>query len=107
VHATVTGPEAALCPDGLKILRTEGPRIVFGPDGTATGLTPHEALKRIIERYDVADVGIEESDLEDVMRAAYLRQDDQDTEDTTEDAADTEGAPQGVQDAQDTVGGRV
>jgi hypothetical protein len=60
--------------------------VVFGPDnvgrdkvgfvpsavdeGTAT-LSPHEALKMIIANYQVTDVRVVESDLEDVMRTAY------------------------------------
>jgi ABC-2 type transport system ATP-binding protein len=79
VHVTVPEPAPGAgalptCPQGLTLLREDGPRLVFGPDGTAGGLTSHEALKRIIERYDVADIRVEESDLEDVMRAAYLRE---------------------------------
>jgi ABC-2 type transport system ATP-binding protein len=73
VHATVLGTAGAACPEGLRILQEEGPRLVFGPE-RGSGLTPHQALKRIIERYDVADIAVEESDLEDVMRTAYLRE---------------------------------
>jgi ABC-2 type transport system ATP-binding protein len=75
VHATVPEPGPAPCPHGLRILSQDGPLLVFGPDGGAgTALTPQQALKRIIERYDVADIRVEESDLEDVMRVAYLRE---------------------------------
>jgi ABC-2 type transport system ATP-binding protein len=74
VHVTMLGSDSIpSCPDGLKILRQDGPRLVLGPDGTEA-FSAHQALKRIIERYEVADVAVEESDLEDVMRAAYLRQ---------------------------------
>jgi ABC-2 type transport system ATP-binding protein len=73
VHATVLGVDRVPCPEGLKILQQEGPRLVFGPE-RASGLGPHQALKRIIERYDVAEIAVEESDLEDVMRTAYLRE---------------------------------
>lgn len=73
VHATVLGTDRMPCPEGLVLLREDGPRLVFGP-ARESGLTPHQALKRIIERYDVADVAVEESDLEDVMRTAYLRE---------------------------------
>jgi ABC-2 type transport system ATP-binding protein len=73
VHATVLGEDRLPCPEGLRILHEEGPRLVFGPE-RGSGLTPHQALKRIIECYDVADIAVEESDLEDVMRTAYLRE---------------------------------
>lgn len=32
----------------------------------------HQALKAVIERYEVTGVAIDEADLEDVMRAAYV-----------------------------------
>ena len=72
---TVTLADAVGVPDvpGLTMLRHEGPRVVFGP-GTGDGAagSAHEALRRIIERYPITDLAIEESDLEDVMRKAYL-----------------------------------
>jgi ABC-2 type transport system ATP-binding protein len=73
VNATVLGENRVPCPEGLRILHEEGPRLVFGP-GRGSELTPHQALKRNIECYDVADIAVEESDLEDVMRTAYLRE---------------------------------
>jgi ABC-2 type transport system ATP-binding protein len=51
-------------------LRREGLSVTYGPDGESA--TPQEALKRIIERHPVTDVAIEENDLEDIMRRAYL-----------------------------------
>jgi len=79
VHATVADPERTdgciRCPDGLAVLRRAGPRLVFGPDGGPAAPTQHQALKLIIEHYDVTDVRLEESNLEDVMRAAYTRDD--------------------------------
>ncbi|WP_327748791.1 ATP-binding cassette domain-containing protein [Streptomyces europaeiscabiei] len=56
---------------GIGVLRREGPRVVFGPVGEDAP-TVHEALKAIIGRFRVADLALEENDLEDVMRAAYL-----------------------------------
>ncbi|WP_443032067.1 ABC transporter ATP-binding protein [Streptomyces sp. CA-210063] len=56
---------------GIGVLRREGPRVVFGPVGEDAP-TVHEALKVIIGRFRVADLALEENDLEDVMRAAYL-----------------------------------
>ncbi|MFF9780197.1 ATP-binding cassette domain-containing protein [Streptomyces sp. NPDC013978] len=56
---------------GIGVLRREGPRVVFGPVGEDAP-TVHDALKVIIGRFRVADLSLEENDLEDVMRAAYL-----------------------------------
>ncbi|WP_374200714.1 ATP-binding cassette domain-containing protein [Streptomyces sp. ATCC 21386] len=56
---------------GVGVVRQEGPRVVFGPVGEDAP-TVHEALKVIIGRFRVADLALEENDLEDVMRAAYL-----------------------------------
>ncbi|MEJ3748912.1 ATP-binding cassette domain-containing protein [Actinomycetes bacterium KLBMP 9797] len=69
VHVTLASSEAAVVP-GLRVLRQDGPRVVFGPDGLAS---THEALREIIERYEISDLAIEEDDLEDVMRQAYRR----------------------------------
>lgn len=72
ITATVPDPGSVQRPPGgLEVIRRDGPLLLFGADGSVPGLTAHRALKLIIERYDVVGVGIEESDLEDVMRAAY------------------------------------
>ncbi|MEV8433611.1 ABC transporter ATP-binding protein [Streptomyces chartreusis] len=56
---------------GVALLRREGPQAVFGPDGPHAP-TVHQALKQVIERYEVTDLALDEADLEDVMRAAYV-----------------------------------
>ncbi|MFF0160627.1 ATP-binding cassette domain-containing protein [Streptomyces sp. NPDC005263] len=71
VRATVTGPADARCPEGLRIVRADGNHLAFGPDPAAQ-LPAHEALRRVVQGYDVTDLALEESDFEDVMRAAYL-----------------------------------
>jgi ABC-2 type transport system ATP-binding protein len=93
VHATLdpAEPEGAP-PPGIRVVRREGPRTVFGPDGPggpggAAPPTVHQALRAIVERYRVTDLALEENDLEDVMRAAYLRQ-EVPAEDGTEDGAE-------------------
>jgi ABC-2 type transport system ATP-binding protein len=89
VHATIQGP-AEPCPPGLAVLSRDGATVVFGPGAekpvaekpvaekpvaekpvAENPVTVPQALKLIIERYEVADVRVAESDLEDVMRAAY------------------------------------
>lgn len=76
VRATIASGQASdaaiECPRDLRVLSQDGPRIVFGPDFHGSIKTAHEALRRIIESFDVSDISVEESDLEDVMRAAYL-----------------------------------
>ncbi|MFE0256433.1 ATP-binding cassette domain-containing protein [Streptomyces sp. NPDC059010] len=56
---------------GVALLRRKGPQAVFGPDGPDAP-TVHQALKQVIERYEVTDLALDEADLEDVMRAAYV-----------------------------------
>jgi ABC-2 type transport system ATP-binding protein len=73
VRATLADAHVPVEPlPGIALVRREGPQVVFGPDG-ADGPTVHQALKQIIERYEVTDLGIDEADLEDVMRAAYVQ----------------------------------
>ena len=57
-------------PPGIALLRQDGPQAVFGPDGPDAP-TVHQALKAVIERYEVTGIAIDEADLEDVMRVAY------------------------------------
>ncbi|MEU1181016.1 ATP-binding cassette domain-containing protein [Streptomyces sp. NPDC005820] len=71
VRATLTDPQAQVgALPGIAVVRREGARVVFGPDGSAAP-TVHQALKAVIERYEVTDIALDEADLEDVMRAAY------------------------------------
>ncbi|MDH6625520.1 ABC-2 type transport system ATP-binding protein [Streptomyces sp. LBL] len=57
---------------GIAVLRQDGPQVVFGPEGPDAP-SVHQALKTVIERYEVTGVAIDEADLEDVMRAAYVQ----------------------------------
>jgi ABC-2 type transport system ATP-binding protein len=76
VHATIASGQgvdtAFACPDGLQVLSQDGPRIVFGPDSSGSITTAHEALRRVVADFDLTGVRVEEGDLEDAMRAAYL-----------------------------------
>ncbi|GAA4052804.1 ABC transporter ATP-binding protein [Streptomyces shaanxiensis] len=73
VRVTLADPhtEVGALP-GIALLRREGPQAVFGPDGPDAP-TVHQALKQVIERYEVTDLALDEADLEDVMRAAYVQ----------------------------------
>lgn len=90
VHATIQGQGIVAtpgpCPPGLVVTGHSGKAMIFAPaadarggasaSGGATALTPHQALKLILDRYEVSDIRVEESSLEDVMRAAYTGEDD-------------------------------
>ncbi|MEU2616978.1 ATP-binding cassette domain-containing protein [Streptomyces sp. NPDC007157] len=73
VRATLADPHTPVGPlPGITLVSRDGPQVVFGPDGPAAP-TVHRALKLVIERYEVTGVAVDEADLEDVMRAAYVR----------------------------------
>ncbi|MCG7206459.1 ABC transporter ATP-binding protein [Streptomyces arenae] len=73
VRATLADAHTPVGPlPGVTLVHREGPQVVFGPDGAAAP-TVHEALKLVIERYEVTGVAVDEADLEDVMRAAYAQ----------------------------------
>ncbi|MEH0574790.1 MULTISPECIES: ATP-binding cassette domain-containing protein [Streptomyces] len=73
VRATLADPRAEVVAlPGIAVLRHEGSRVVFGPDGSGAP-TVHQALKSVIDRYDVTDIALDEAELEDVMRAAYVQ----------------------------------
>ncbi|MFD9435810.1 ATP-binding cassette domain-containing protein [Streptomyces sp. NPDC060002] len=76
VRATLADPrtEVVALP-GIAVLRHDGFRVVFGPDGPGAP-TVHQALKSVIERYEVTDIALDEAELEDVMRAAYVQAQD-------------------------------
>ncbi|MPY48413.1 ABC transporter ATP-binding protein [Streptomyces acidicola] len=73
VRATLADAHAdVMALPGIAVLRQDGPQVVFGPDGSDAP-TVHQALKAVIERYEVTGISIDEADLEDVMRAAYVQ----------------------------------
>ncbi|MFE1883467.1 ABC transporter ATP-binding protein [Streptomyces diastatochromogenes] len=73
VRATLSDPHTPVGPlPGIALVRRDGPQVVFGPDGPAAP-TVHQALKQVIERYEVTGVAVDEADLEDVMRTAYAQ----------------------------------
>ncbi|WSQ12630.1 ATP-binding cassette domain-containing protein [Streptomyces sp. NBC_01231] len=71
VRATLADAHTEVVPlPGIAVLGHEGPQVVFGPDGPDAP-SVHQALKAVIERYEVTGIAIDEADLEDVMRTAY------------------------------------
>ncbi|MCQ9133557.1 ABC transporter ATP-binding protein [Streptomyces hilarionis] len=73
VRVTLADPQAEPVDlPGIAVLRREGSRVVFGPRGPGAP-TVHQALKSVVERYEVTDIALDEAELEDVMRAAYAQ----------------------------------
>ncbi|BFP52493.1 ABC transporter ATP-binding protein [Streptomyces griseus] len=73
VHVTLTSEQAPFSMPGLAVLRRDGAQLVLGPTGPDAP-SAREAMRQVIQQCDVWDISIEEGDLEDAMRAAYLRQ---------------------------------
>jgi viologen exporter family transport system ATP-binding protein len=74
VRVAVTGTPASLAgppPRGLTLLNSDGVVAVFAPEGESA-MTAQEAMRSILQRYDVSDIAVEEDDLEDAMRAVYM-----------------------------------
>lgn len=57
---------------GLTRLSGENGNLILGPDGTIE-ITSAAAVRLVLARYRATDLAVEETDLEQVMRAAYLR----------------------------------
>jgi ABC-2 type transport system ATP-binding protein len=57
---------------GLVVRGVEGDQVIVGADGSQN-LTAAEALRSVLAQFRVIDLAIEETDLEEVMRAAYAR----------------------------------
>ena len=82
VRVTLAEPGPEVEVEGLRVVRRDGPVVTFGPDGTDPDrpdpngtVRLEEGLRRIVERHRITGVAIEEDDLEDVMRQAYLHRD--------------------------------
>ncbi|MFI1721239.1 ATP-binding cassette domain-containing protein [Streptomyces sp. NPDC020489] len=72
IRTTLADPHTDLVPlRGIALQQRSGSRLVFGPDGPDAP-TVHQALKAVIEAYEVTDIALDDADLEDVMRAAYV-----------------------------------
>jgi ABC-2 type transport system ATP-binding protein len=73
VRATLRADDASAAsrsaPAGLRIVSQQGPQVSFGAENGS--LHVHQAIRRIIECYEVMDIRVDETELEDVMRAAY------------------------------------
>ncbi|WP_065485903.1 ATP-binding cassette domain-containing protein [Streptomyces sp. PTY087I2] len=77
LHATLAdgtpGQRPAVRIPGVRVVRQDGPRVILGPEGQDPP-TAHVALRHVVRSLDVVDVSIQENDLEDVIRAAYLEE---------------------------------
>ena len=72
-HVTLEAVPDVVDVPGLRLARAEGTRLTFAPVAAAAGdgLTPRQAVRRLIEHLPVTDVSVEEPDLEDVVRQAF------------------------------------
>jgi ABC-2 type transport system ATP-binding protein len=74
VRVTFAEPVAGLAIPGVTVVGHEGLSYTLAPDAPEVpdAVARRELLRALVERYPVADVSIDEGDLEEVMRAAYL-----------------------------------
>ena len=70
VHVTLDAAVPGIAVPGARTVSTDGARVTFAPDGTEA-MTPRDLVRRVIEQLPVIDVGVDEPDLEDVVRAAF------------------------------------
>ena len=70
VHVTLEAGVPGIAVPGARVVSTDGARVTLAPDGTEA-MTPRDLVRRVIEQLPIIDVGVEEPDLEDVMRAAF------------------------------------
>jgi ABC-2 type transport system ATP-binding protein len=70
VRVTFAEPVGAVAVPGAAVVERGTLSCVLAPDGESA-LSRRELLRALVERYPVADIAIDEGDLEDVMRAAY------------------------------------
>jgi ABC-2 type transport system ATP-binding protein len=78
VRVTLAEPGPDIDVAGLRVVDRDGPVVAFGPDADGTP-SLEDGLRRIIEQHRITGVVIEEDDLEDVMRQAYLHREVPDT----------------------------
>jgi ABC-2 type transport system ATP-binding protein len=71
VNVTFAEPVAAVSVAGARLVSHDGMRAVLAPEGTTT---PEDVVRALISRFPVANVGVEETNLEDLMRDVYLAQ---------------------------------
>jgi len=70
VHVTLDAAVAAVTVPGARVVGADGSRVTLAPDGSEA-ITPRDLVRRVIEHLPVIDVGVDEPDLEDVVRAAF------------------------------------
>jgi ABC-2 type transport system ATP-binding protein len=79
VHLILADPAARDHLDGAELVRRDGAQVVLGPVGPGAP-DAQQVMRQVLQRYEVLQVSVEEADLEDVMRAAYLRKHDTGTQ---------------------------
>jgi ABC-2 type transport system ATP-binding protein len=71
-HVKVTLAEAVEDPviPGARVVARDGARLTLAPDGAQS---QQELVRAVMDRYQIVDLALEESDLEDLMRQIYRR----------------------------------
>jgi len=69
VKVTFAEPVSVVDVPGAHIVSHDGMRAVVAPDGTTTA---EDVVRSLISRFPVANIGVEETNLEDMMRDVYL-----------------------------------
>lgn len=71
VNVTFAEPVNAVSVPGTRLVSHDGMRAVLAPEGATT---PEDVVRALISHYPVVNVGVEETNLEDLMRDVYLAQ---------------------------------
>nr|WSZ94857.1 ATP-binding cassette domain-containing protein [Streptomyces sp. NBC_00857] len=72
LRVTLLGPGPCRDLPGIRVVREDGPVVVFGPhEGAPDPIRVDDALARVVRAFQVESVAVETDDLEDVMRAVY------------------------------------
>jgi ABC-2 type transport system ATP-binding protein len=69
VNVTFSEPVRALDVPGARIVSHDGMQAIVAPEGATT---PEDVVRALISRFPVTNIGVEETNLEDVMRDVYL-----------------------------------
>ncbi|MGH7490713.1 MAG: ABC transporter ATP-binding protein, partial [bacterium] len=69
VNVTFAEPVAVVEVPGARVVSHDGMRAVVAPDGATTA---EDVVRSLISRFPVVNIGVEEGNLEDLMRDVYL-----------------------------------
>jgi ABC-2 type transport system ATP-binding protein len=69
VNVTFSAPVAVVDVPGVRVVSHDGMQAVLAPAGTSTA---EDVVRSLISRFPVVNIGVEETNLEDLMRDVYL-----------------------------------